>query len=497
MEFLNTSSNEIKELFNKCIRPYKILSYSIDNLINKDKAENLICPICLQILSNPICCSYKMNSHSFCKECIDEFLKEKKYCPLCKSNFEYKVKYRLIKELNNLYFYCLFKKEGCHKILSYNEYINHINNCKYNNCKYECQVKKYNYKNKEFEKCGYLGNAKEIKLHFNLCALNKNFCSFCNKYIFQMDLSDHFENKCKFGIIKYQNGNKYFGQKQNKLKNGYGILYYSNGDKYEGQFKNDFREGFGILYGSNGNKYEGEFKNDLKDGYGILYLSDEKIYEGQWNKDNMEGKGILNMLNKGKYEGEFKNSIMEGYGIYYAYDGTKFEGQFEKGLPSKLRFLYSSDGNVYLGEFKNHLYTGFIKFKSDDNKFSFTGFYKNNMAEGYGIYSSSDGDKYEGQWKDNKMNGYGIFHLPNGERYEGKFENSKCNGYGIYYFSNGDVIEGEWKDNKLEGFVIYRSSTGFIYEGLWNCILKKGYGKVHLHLPNDINVEGLLKEFKI
>ena len=495
MEFLNTSSNEIKELFNKCIRPYKILSYSIDNLINKDKAENLICPICLQILSNPICCSYKMNSHSFCKECIDEFLKEKKYCPLCKSNFEYKVKYRLIKELNNLYFYCLFKKEGCHKILSYPEYINHINNCKFNRSKYECQVKKYNFKNKEFENCGYLGNAKEIKTHFNLCALNKNKCSFCNKYIFQMDLSDHMENKCKFGIIKYPNGDKYIGEKQNKLKNGYGILFYSNGDKYEGQFKNDFREGFGILKNSNGNKYEGEFKNDLKDGYGIFSFSEGRKYEGQWKKDNIEGCGILYMLDNGKYEGEFKHNIMDGYGILYMSDGFKFEGEVKNGLPSKLRFLYSSDGNVFLGEVKNDIFTGYVLFKSKDNKFTFRGFFKKNMIEGYGIYCSDDGDRYEGQWKDNKLNGYGKFHLPNGDKYEGKFENSKCNGYGIYYASNGDKIEGEWKDNCLEGFVIYSTSTGNKYEGIWNKILKDGYGVIHL--PNGINVEGLLKHFKL
>ena len=61
--------------------------------------------------------------------------------------------------LNKLSFECLFKKECCKDILSYSEYLNHINNCKYDNdIEYECNIKKYNYDKKEFEKCGYIGN---------------------------------------------------------------------------------------------------------------------------------------------------------------------------------------------------------------------------------------------------------------------------------------------------------------------------------------------------
>ena len=65
------------------ITNYDLKYYSEDNLINdnkyKNKEENdinLICPICLNILNNPKCCSSKTNSHSFCKECIDINLKK-------------------------------------------------------------------------------------------------------------------------------------------------------------------------------------------------------------------------------------------------------------------------------------------------------------------------------------------------------------------------------------------------------------------------------------
>ena len=34
----------------------------------------------------------------------------------------------------------------CNDIIPYSEYLNHIKECKYNNIKYECQIKKYSFK---------------------------------------------------------------------------------------------------------------------------------------------------------------------------------------------------------------------------------------------------------------------------------------------------------------------------------------------------------------
>ena len=57
----------------------QILSYNPENIINKKNTEDLICSICYNILKNPISCSDKKNSHSFCKECIDKYLKGSPY----------------------------------------------------------------------------------------------------------------------------------------------------------------------------------------------------------------------------------------------------------------------------------------------------------------------------------------------------------------------------------------------------------------------------------
>ena len=282
VEGLNTGSIEDDKNFKKYIIKNTIENYNIDNLIDKDNNENLICAICLNVLKNPISCSDKNNCHSFCKECIDGYLKESNNCPTCKENFEYKKNYLLNNKLVKLNFNCAFKNEGCNSIIPYSDYLNHINNCKYNNSTYECRIMKYNYNYKEFKKCGYTGNKLDIENHFKLCAYIKCNCLFCNKFVLQMNLEEHAKNICKFGIIIYPDGDKYIGEKQNNKAEGYGILYYSDGDRYEGEYKNDNKDGFGILYYSDGDRYEGEWKNDRREGYGIEYLNNGEKYEGKW-----------------------------------------------------------------------------------------------------------------------------------------------------------------------------------------------------------------------
>ena len=139
---------------------------------------------------------------------------------------------------------------------------------------YECHIKKYNYKTQEFEICGIKDNKVNIENHLKSCALIKFNCIFCNETILQMDLEEHAQNKCKFGIINYMNSDKYIGEKKNNIRNGYGILYYNDGRRYEGEWENNMKNGYGILYYNDGSRYEGEWKNDFLEGYGTFYYSD-------------------------------------------------------------------------------------------------------------------------------------------------------------------------------------------------------------------------------
>jgi hypothetical protein len=181
MENFYSLSDEYNFYFNKYIKHInQILFYSQENLIDKEKNEELKCPICLDILKGPISCSDKKNLHSFCKECIDNFLKNNKRCPMCKLIFEYKINNDIYASINKLLFNCAFKNEGCKVIIPYPDYLNHVNNCEYNN-KYECQVMKYNYNKKIFIKCGYIRNKLKMEKHLHICGLSKYICLFCKK----------------------------------------------------------------------------------------------------------------------------------------------------------------------------------------------------------------------------------------------------------------------------------------------------------------------------
>ena len=347
MEDLNSLSTENSIYFKKYIIPDQILLYNPDNVINKENIDNYICPICFLILKEPKSCSNQKNSHSFCKECIDNYLKENNKCPTCKRIFEYRINNQIKNELNKLSFRCTFKNEGCNEIILYSDYINHLNKCKYNNIKYKCQIMEYNYKRKEFEICGYTGDKIKITKHFKICAFNKFKCLFCNENLLRMNLEDHVKNKCNFGFIKYPNGSKYFGQKHLNLREGFGIIYYSNGHIYKGEFKNGLREGYGIEYYPDGGRYEGEFKNNIVEGYGTLYNSNGDKYEGQFKNYQSDGNGIYYFLNGNIYEGEFKNGKNEDvFGIVYYKNGDKFEGEFKQGN-NRAGIFYSKFGFKY------------------------------------------------------------------------------------------------------------------------------------------------------
>ena len=439
-----------------------------DNLIieNDNNSYDFICPICLNILNNPINCLPNNNSHSFCKKCIDKYLEINNKCPICKSIFKYQINDNVFKALNKLKLRCLFYKEGCIKQINYSEYFNHINICEFKNINYECQVEKYNYSNKNFEYCKFIGDAKEIDIHFKKCAFYEYQCIFCKENVIQIKLKEHLENKCKIGIINYSDGGKYIGQKNNKIRDGNGIMYYAYGDKYEGQWKDDKVEGFGIFYYSNGNRYEGECHNNKSDGYGIFYISNGDRYEGEWKNNLTYGYGIYYFSNKNRYEGEWKNGFKEGYGIFYNSDGSKYEGEWRQNMVDGYGVYCYSNLYKYEGQWKNGLKEGYgVLFYSNGDIYK--GEWKNNCKEGFGIYYFSGGNKYEGEWKKDLYDGYGIYYSSLGI-YKGEWKNGKLNGYGAYYYHFIKwIYEGEWKNNQRDGYGIQHVSKGLKYEGKW------------------------------
>ena len=304
--------------------------YNPENVVNNNNLFDLSCSICLNILKNPINCSSNLNSHSFCKECIDIYLREYENCPICKNNFEYNYNKEIEKKLNELLFRCKYWKEGCDKIINYFEYFKHINECKYGNSDilYTCIVEKYNYVNKNFEPCNYIGKLKEVEEHFKKCAFFQYKCLFCKENIISLNFKEHSINKCKMRIFNDNDGDIYIGEIKNNQKDGFGIHYTREGDKYRGEWKRSKKHGFGMLLLSGGYKYEGEWKNDNLDGFAIITFFNGDRYEGECKNNKMNGYGKFNFCNGEIYEGEWKNNTMNGYGKLCQSNGQIIEGEW-------------------------------------------------------------------------------------------------------------------------------------------------------------------------
>ena len=46
------------------------------------------------------------------------------------------------------------------------------------------------------------------------------------------------------------------------------------------------------------------------------------------------------------------------------------------------------------------------------------------------------------------MHGYGVYTYSDGRKYEGYYANDKREGQGKYKWKNGTIYDGEWKDGR-------------------------------------------------
>ena len=62
-----------------------------------------------------------------------------------------------------------------------------------------------------------------------------------------------------------------------------------------------------------------------------------------------------------------------------------------------------------------------------------------------------DGSKFFGYFKNNLANGWGIFYQYDSEIFKGEFINNDANGYGEYIHKNGFINVGYWENNSQVG----------------------------------------------
>ena len=456
---INQEINTLLKKYNidkaKFIRPFTSEKfYNPDNVVEgKKNIENLICPIYLDILKNPVSCNSTKKSHSFCEECINKSLEDNDKCPLCRQEFEFGINKKVEKLLQKLKFKCIYADEGCPKILDYSIYFKHIDKCGFRDLLYECQIEKYYYSEKRYKKCKYVGTIKKINKHFLKCAFTEYKCPFCSKNIIQANIKKHYESECV--ILMSSFGQQfYIGQHNDKyLPEGYGKVFFKEdiGNTCLAEFRNGVVDGFGIF------KIDGEImlESEMKDkegkdivphGYGISKLFGV-LYKGEFKDGLRDGLGIL-VEDEGYYEGEFKEGVYEGYGIMHYNENDKrikYEGQLKNHVSDGYGIMYFRDGSITNGEFKEGNVSGFaIETDCTDNTY------------------------YIGQYKDGEYNGYGIkYYYSKNKIYKGHCINSKLEGYALEYFSNGDIYEGEWNEDKKNGFGFLHKSNGEKFINIW------------------------------
>ncbi len=116
----------------------------------------------------------------------------------------------------------------------------------------------------------------------------------------------------------------------------------------------------------------------------------------------------------------------------------------------------------------------------------YVGQIKDGKREGIGVAIRETNNEgwngtYSGNWKNDRQNGYGVRSWVSGARYEGDFKDGARSGFGKYYYANGSKYEGEWKNSLRHGFgkLVWGPSRweGDIYEGAWKNGLKHGEAK--------------------
>jgi len=130
-------------------------------------------------------------------------------------------------------------------------------------------------------------------------------------------------------------GNRYEGQVQNNLGNGYGVNFRASGLRFEGEQKDSHYGDFGVILFPDGERFEGRFQA-AKPLSGVYFGNANRIYSekaGQWVDGKLTGYGVIAKKDGGSVAGAFKDDDLNGYGAKFDASGHILQqGIFSAGV---------------------------------------------------------------------------------------------------------------------------------------------------------------------
>ena len=199
-----------------------------------------------------------------------------------------------------------------------------------------------------------------------------------------------------------------------------------------------------------------QLDNDYMKGY---FLMKKMKFKYQGNKDS-EGKklgfGILSYEDSSKLMGNFFDSKLNGIVYFYncGLDNSTFIGEYRNNIPNGYG-VYSRKGLKLEGMSWNKNYLNDIGIALWDEGDIYEGEFKNNIKEGIGTYRWEDGATYRGYFKNNQLNGYGYMIFANGNSYLGEFNDGYLSGWGKFTWEDGKCYIGNYYKNKKNGLGIF------------------------------------------
>nr|XP_014015379.1 unnamed protein product [Salmo salar] len=290
------------------------------------------------------------------------------------------------------------------------------------------------------------------------------------------------------GVYTWPSGNMYHGYWSQGKRHGLGVETKGKWI-YRGEWSHGFKGRYGLRQSHNTPaRYDGTWSNGLQDGYGIETYGDGGTYQGQWMGGMRHGYGARQSVPYGVatvIQSQLRTSLASlrseqsngavlqdlsgdtptggrgGFVLNFHSDSEVVTGK-KKGL-FRRGSLFGSLRRLHKSESKSSISSKRSSARSDaamSRVSSSSGDANSTVSLGDGELPEEDllledhvdattTETYTGEWKNDKRNGFGVSERSNGMKYEGEWLNNKRHGYGCTTFPEGNKEEGKYKNNVL------------------------------------------------